>query len=227
MLSAWQSIPSAALPLLLTRFPKGRKAHLWPSVWWAPTAVCSGITAAEKGGIPALSAFVTARPLFAFDKTAVQSPPGPYVWHEGKEPRGDFRLLVVSVNVWSHRNLRSLLQHVFLQMLPDIITFEFLCNTGCPSLLKNCDDAPICPLNIFFLVLTVYAAGIFLYFMFLSTLITCLCIYTMCTALKVSKQCRKVPACRVTPSTWGPGTPFFPCCFVPWLCVCVFRKHVL
>lgn len=106
MLSAWQSIPSeagftplAALPLLLTRFPKGRKANLWPSAWWAPTAVCSGITPAEKGGIPAPAAFVTARPLFAFDKTAVQSPHGPHGWREGKEPRGDFRLLVVLVRL--------------------------------------------------------------------------------------------------------------------------------
>lgn len=104
VLSAWQSIhseagftPMAALPLLLTRFPKGRKAHLWPSAWWAPTAVCSGITPGEKGGIPAPAAFVTARPLFAFDKTAVQSPPGPHGWREGKEPRGDFRLMVVSL----------------------------------------------------------------------------------------------------------------------------------
>lgn len=95
VLSAWQSIPSeagftplAALPLLLTRFPKGRKAHLWPSAWWAPTAVCSGITPAEKGGIPAPTAFVTARPLFAFDKTAVQSPPGPHGWREGKRTQG-------------------------------------------------------------------------------------------------------------------------------------------
>lgn len=115
VLSAWQSIPSeagftplAALPLLLTRFPKGRKAHLWPSAWWAPTAVCSGITPAEKGGIPAPAAFVTARPLFAFDKTAVQSPPGPHGWREGKEPRGDFRLMVVSVDVRCHLHLRSL-----------------------------------------------------------------------------------------------------------------------
>lgn len=80
-------IPRAALPLLLTRFPKGRKARLWPSAWWAPTAVCSGITATEKGGIPALAAFVTARPLFAFDKTAVQSTPGPSVGREGRTQR--------------------------------------------------------------------------------------------------------------------------------------------
>lgn len=44
--------------LLPTRLPKGRKARLWPSAWWARTAVCSGITPAEKGGIPSPGTFV-------------------------------------------------------------------------------------------------------------------------------------------------------------------------
>lgn len=77
--------------------------------------MCSGIMPAEKGGIPAPTAFVTARPLFAFDKTAVQRPHDPHGWSEGKEHGGDFRLMVVSVDVQCHLNLRSPLQQIYLE----------------------------------------------------------------------------------------------------------------
>lgn len=73
--------------------------------------MCSGIMPAEKGGIPAPTAFVTARPLFAFDKTAVQRPHDPHGWSEGKEHGGDFHLLV---DEQCHLNLRSLLQQICL-----------------------------------------------------------------------------------------------------------------
>lgn len=55
--SAWL-YPHHPPTLLPTRLPKGRKARLWPSAWWARTAVCSGITPAEKGGIPSPGTFV-------------------------------------------------------------------------------------------------------------------------------------------------------------------------
>lgn len=84
------------MPQLLTRPPKGRKAYLWPVAWWAPTAVCSGIRPCERGGgIPATAAFVTGDPLFAFYKTAVQSPLDPAHGVKGTHSREDFRLLLL------------------------------------------------------------------------------------------------------------------------------------
>lgn len=78
--SGSSSAISLAVPPPPTHPPKGRKARLWPSAWWARTAVCSGITPAEKGGIPSPGTFVRCGHCLLLTRQLFKPPRGPHGW---------------------------------------------------------------------------------------------------------------------------------------------------